>query len=379
MKKIKYHIWALSMALTAASCGNADKAVEKSGSSLEITEVVLSDIQQNNAGIKTESIKERNLANEIKVTGKIDVPPQNMVSISAPLGGFLKSTKLLPGMKIRKGETIAVMEDQLYIQLQQEFLNSKYKLEYEEKEFQRQKELSESSAGSTKAFEMAKSNYLTTKTNVVALGERLKLLGINPNALNESNISSTIQIHSPINGYVSMVKVNVGKYIQASEVMFDLVNPEDIHLNMTVFEKDLEYIKIGQKVKAFTNSKPGNVYPCEIILIGQDVSSDRHVEVHCHFEKYDHSLIPGMYMNALIETDAAIVKSIPESAIVNYGAKNYLFVEVAKNRYSMMEVDLGIKESGFIEVVNSEIIGNKPIVIDGAYALLMKLKNVEEE
>jgi cobalt-zinc-cadmium efflux system membrane fusion protein len=59
------------------------------------------------------------------VNGKIDVPPQNMVSISVPLGGYLKSTKLLEGMHISKGEVIAIMEDQQYIQLQQDYLTAK--------------------------------------------------------------------------------------------------------------------------------------------------------------------------------------------------------------------------------------------------------------
>jgi cobalt-zinc-cadmium efflux system membrane fusion protein len=66
-------------------------------------------------------ISSQTISSVLKVNGIIDVPPQNMVSISVPLGGFLKSTKLLPGMHIAKGEIIASMEDQQYIQLQQEY------------------------------------------------------------------------------------------------------------------------------------------------------------------------------------------------------------------------------------------------------------------
>jgi len=295
------------------------------------------------------------------------------------MSGFLKSTKLLPGMHVNKGEVIAVMEDQQYVQLQQDYLTTKYDLEYLEKEYFRQKELAAAKAASDKVFEQSKSNYFTQKTRLVALGEKLKLISINPVTLSESNMSSKISILSPINGYVSTVNVNIGKYLQSSEILFELVNPEDIHLNMTVFEKDIRHLVIGQNVKAYTNTDPGKVYPCEIILIGQDVSADRHIEVHCHFEKYDKSLIPGMYMNAVIESDAVQASVVDEAAIVSYAGKSYCFIELNQGAYKMVEVQTGLKQNGKIEIINIEAVKGYKIVSAGAYTLLMKLKNVEEE
>jgi cobalt-zinc-cadmium efflux system membrane fusion protein len=281
-------------------------------------------------------------------------------------------------MHVNKGEVIAVMEDQQYVQLQQDYLTTKYDLEYLEKEYFRQKELAAAKAASDKVFEQSKSNYLTQKTRLVALGEKLKLININPNTLSEFTLASRITILSPINGYVSSVKVNIGKYIQSSEILFELVNPEDIHLNMTVFEKDIRHLSIGQKVKTFTNSDPSTIYPCEIILIGQDVSVDRHIEVHCHFEKYDKSLIPGMYMNAIIESEAEMAEVIEESAIVSYAGKSYCFIELHKGAYKMVEVQTGLKQNSLLELLNPEAVKGFPVVTKGAYTLLMKLKNVEE-
>ncbi|MBL7836062.1 MAG: efflux RND transporter periplasmic adaptor subunit, partial [Bacteroidetes bacterium] len=260
-----------------------------------------------------------------------------------------------------------------------DYLNSGYELEYLEKEFIRQKELFASKAVSDKSFEQAQSAYKMKRTDHLAMGEKLKLIGINPIQLSENNISSTIKIYSPISGFVSQVKVNIGKYIQASEVLFDLVNPEDIHLNMTVFEKDLPFIAIGQKVKAYNNSKPSDIYPCEIILIGQDVSTDRHVEVHCHFEKYNKSLIPGMYMNAEIETQTRQVYVIPESSIVSFQGATYMFYKEGEFNFRMVKVKTGLSESHAVEIIDAEQWAGKQIVTEGAYELLMMLKNVEEE
>lgn len=368
-----------ALILFLSACGNSAKEEVNTKSDLISYEVNLTTDQVTKVGILTDTIQRQSVSSSIKVSGKIDVPPQNMVSVSAPMSGFLKSTKLLPGMHLNKGEVIAVMEDQQYVQLQQDYLTTKYELEFLEKEYLRQKELSAAKASSDKVFEQSKSNYLTQKTRLAALGEKLKLININPYTLSEFNLASRITILSPINGYVSSVKVNIGKYIQSSEILFELVNPEDIHLNMTVFEKDIRHLSIGQQVKAFTNSDPSKVYPCEIILIGQDVSADRHIEVHCHFEKYDKSLIPGMYMNAIIESEAEMAEVIDEAAVVTYAGKSYCFIELNKGAYKMVEVQTGLKQKDKLELLNPEAVKGYSVVTKGAYTLLMKLKNVEEE
>ena len=341
--------------------------------------VTLTAEQFKNAAIAIGKIEQKSISRVLRVNGRIDVPPQNMISVSVPMGGYLRYTKLLPGMHVNKGEVIAVMEDQQYIQLQQDFLLAKARLNFTASEYQRQKELNQSKATSDKVFQQTESNYTTEKINVKSLSERLKLIGINPDQLDENSISKSINIHSPIAGYVSHVNVNIGKYTQPSEVLFELINPEDIHLAITLFEKDLSKIAIGQKVFAYTNSQPDKKYECEIILIGQNLSADRSTEVHSHFEKYDRSLVPGMYMNAEIELKNNSVYALPDEAIVRFENKQYIFISKNQSSYSLMEVKPGDSENGFTEIVEGETLADKNIVIRGAYSLLMSLKNKAEE
>ena len=340
--------------------------------------VELSDAQLKNANITVGKIASKNMASILKVNGIIDVPPQNMISISVPLGGFLKYTKLLPGMHLLKGESIATMEDQQYIQLQQEYLTTVSNLKFAEAEYNRQKELNLSKASSNKALEQAEASFQSLKINAKSLSEKLKLIGINPENLSEKTISRSIDIHSPIDGYVSHVNVNIGKYVNPSDVLFELVNPTDIHLGLTIYEKDLDKIFIGQKLQAFTNHKPDLKYPCEIILIGKDLSEERSVEVHCHFEKYDKTLIPGMFMNAELEINNNNAKVLPDEAIVRFENVNYAFIATSKNTFKMIEVKLGSSEKGLTEVTMDDSFYNKNFVLNGAYNLLMQLKNKEE-
>ena len=341
--------------------------------------VSLSDEQLKNAAIVLGKIEPRTISGVLRVNGRIDVPPQNMVSVSVPLGGYLKHTKLLPGMHVKRGEVIATMEDQQYIQLQQDYLTARARLRFITNEYNRQKELNQSKATSDKVFQQAEADYATEKINVRSLGEKLKLIGIQPDELNESNVSKSINIYSPINGYVSKVNVNIGKYTQPSEVLFELINPEDIHLALTIFEKDLRKISIGQKVIAYTNDQPQKKYECEIILIGMNLSAERSTEVHSHFEKYDKTLVPGMYMNAEIELMNKHVFALPEDAIVRFENKLFVFVEEGNKNYALTEVRTGDSENGFVEILEGENLKDKNIAVKGAYSLLMTLKNTPEE
>lgn len=367
--------------LLSGSCGHKNTEEQKSEDTEVSNTVILTEAQSKNAQIILGKLLEEQLSSTLKVNGKIDVPPQNLVSVSIPLGGYLKSTKLLPGMPIKKGEIIAILEDQQYIQLQQDYLLTKSRLTFAEKEYERQKELNQTKASSDKVYQSAESEYRILQINLNALTEKLKLININPATISLSGISRSVPIYSPINGFVSKVNVNIGKYVNPSDVLFELINTSDIHLNLKIFEKDVDKIAIGQKLLAYSNNYPEKKYPCSILLISRDLSQDGSVEVHCHFDKYDHSLLPGMYMNAIIEIKDNKVLTLPEEAVVTYEGKNYAFIENASRSYEMVEVLTGISKGGHVEV---SIIGKRQteslnFVLKGAYTLLMQLKNKADD
>ncbi len=345
---------------------------------IQDNEVKLTDVQYKNANISTTFLQEKSMATVIKVNGKIDVPPQNLVSVSVPMGGYIQQTHLLPGMHVAKGEVIATLEDQQYIQIQQDYLLAKSKLHYAMLEYTRQKELNQSQASSDKVVQQAEQEVRNTRILLSGLSEKLKLININPAKLNESNLSKSTFLHSPISGYVSKVNVNIGKYVNPSDVLFEMVNPTDIHLNLKIFEKNMNQLAIGKKVYAYTNNTPDKKYSCEIILISKDVAPDGTSEVHCHFHTYDKTLLPGMYMNADIETNTKSNNVLPEECIVYYEGKNYVFIKTAINTFTLYEVELSTKENGYVSIANNSELLNKEIVQQGSYTLLMKLKNTEE-
>ncbi|WGQ09777.1 efflux RND transporter periplasmic adaptor subunit [Pedobacter gandavensis] len=340
----------------------------------------LNDAQMKNAEIVTGEIEQKEISSVLKLNGKIDVPPQNMISVSLPMGGYLKSTKLLPGMHVVKGQVIATVEDQQYIQLQQDYLTAKAKIGFFENEYKRQKDLNQSKASSDKNYQQAEADYRSLLVLMTALKEKLKLVGINVQHINENKIQTNINIYAPINGYVSKVNVNVGKYVNPTEVLFELVNPSDIHLALKVFERDLHQLYIGQQLLAYTNNEVGKKRKCTILLIGKDLSTDGNADVHCHFETYDKSLVPGTFMNAEVQVKNVSSAAVPTEALVQFEGKQFLFLVKDKNTFELKEVKLGENEGGFTAVGLPDGLDFKTakIVVKGAYSLLMMMKNKEE-
>ncbi|MBS1783109.1 MAG: efflux RND transporter periplasmic adaptor subunit [Bacteroidetes bacterium] len=355
-------------------CSNQPKAMPESVSTNDSI-LMLTSAQVKYAFIETAILRDKNIATVIRLNGKIDVPPQSLVSVSVPLGGYLKSTRLLSGMHVSKGEVIAVLEDPQYVRLQQEYLQTKSKLHFAELNFQRQKALNESQASSDKTTQEAQSEMENQRILLRALAQQLKLISVNPDNLTEANITKSVPVYCTINGYVSKVNVNIGKYVNPSEVLFELIDPADIHLNLKAYEKDVNKLQIGQNLIAFSNANPTKKYAGKIILISKDISNEGISEIHCHFEQYDNSLLPGMYMNAEIETHSALSQALPEESIVNFEGKDYVFERKDTLQFVMLSVLTGLKENGYIQIQNGSYLLGKDIVVKNAYTLLMALKN----
>ncbi|TLV02167.1 efflux RND transporter periplasmic adaptor subunit [Dyadobacter luticola] len=370
--------------IVMASCKTEPKSEstetqEKSDTAMSAQTVSFNPAQMKNVGIEVGTPAEENVSGVLKLQGKIDVPPQSTISLSFPLGGYLRSTKMLPGMHVRKGQVLAELEDMQFIQLQQDYLTAKEKFSLAETEFHRQRDLNTSKASSDKVMQQAKSEMETQRILMSALGQKLEVIGISPAKLRADNISKSVSILSPINGFVSKVNVNVGKYTSPTDMLFELVDPGDIHLALSVFEKDLNALSVGQKVIAYTNSDPDKKFEAEIILISKNLDQDRMAEVHCHFEKYSPTLVPGMFMNGEVSVGNKPALTVPEEAVVRWENKFYVFTENPKGSFEMQEVTTGALHSGRQQISGDSIRPDTRLVVKNAYALLMKIMNTDDE
>jgi cobalt-zinc-cadmium efflux system membrane fusion protein len=369
----------LSVIFFLQSCGGKKQESETTAQPIVENEVSLNEIQIKNASIETGKLEKQSIHTQIKLNGTVDIPPQNIVSVSFPMGGYLKSTRLIPGMNVKKGEVIAVLEDPGLVQLQQDYLMAKVKQELNRLEFQRQSTLREGNVNAVKTYQQAQAEFESQKVLVKGLEEKLKLAGLDPLKLDASNISRSVPLRSPINGFVSKVNVNIGKYVNPSDVLFELINPEDVHAALTVFEKDLPQVKTGQRVKVSFVNEPEKKYDCEVILVTQNVSEEGSSTMHCHFISKPARLVPGMFLTANLIGEGKDGLTVPEEGVVRSGNQLMVVEELTKGKYRLVNVKEGERENGRVEIISDEISLEKNYVIKNAYVILSKLKNTSEE
>jgi cobalt-zinc-cadmium efflux system membrane fusion protein len=336
------------------------------------------------ANVEIGAIEMRSLSGTLKVNGIVAVAPQNLATVCAPMGGFIKSTTLMPGNSVTKGQALAVIENQEFVDIQQSYLEAKNKFEFAEADFKRHSELYKADVYSEQNVQQVTVDYKTLKAQVKALEQKLTLIGINPANLHEDDISSSVVLRSPISGFVTVVNVNLGKFVSPADVLFEVVNSDKLFLELTLFEKDADKVAQGQKIRFFINNE---TEPHEAIITqtGQSINADKTYKVYASVIGICKNVLPGMYVNAIIETSGNMVTALPQEAVVSFDDKDYIFI-FDKNKeedgkpfteYRIIEVHKGVTDNGFTEVVLPEgfNIETAKVVIKGAYNLLSAKKN----
>ena len=373
---------------TLLSCSRGQKGSETASVEVLPDNIVeLREDQIKLANIELGSVEMQSLGNILKVNGVISVAPQNLATVCMPLGGFIKNTTLLPGNSVTKGQILAVIDNQEFVDVQQSYLEAKNKLTFAEADFKRHSDLFKNDVYSEQNVQQVTVEYKNLKALVRSLEQKLILIGINPDQLKEDNISSTVNLISPISGFLKAVNVNIGKYVSPTEVLFEIVNNDKLFLELTLFEKDADKVATGQKVKFYINNET-ETHEAVITQTGKSIGQDRTFMVYATVSSLCKNMLPGMYVNALISESDAVVTVLPSDAVVSFDDKDYIFT-YEKNKeeagqpfteYRMVEVKKGVSGSGFTEVKLPEgfdLSGSK-VVTKGAYNLLSAKKNAGE-
>jgi len=377
------------ISILCISC-NGQKTAETSSEEKEILPDDIVEMRYDQikvAEIDTGSIEFRSLSGTLKASGKVSVPPNSFATVCAPLGGFVKSANMLPGDAVREGQTLAIIENQDFLDIQEEYLEARSRLEFAESEFKRHTELYKEDVYSEKNLQQVTADYKSLRSHVTALEQKLVLIGINTAELNEENIMRSVLLKSPITGYVKTVNVNIGKSVSPTDILFEIVNTDNLFLELTLFEKDVSLVTAGQKISFFINNETEE-HSAVITQTGRTVDIEKAYKVYARVTNGCSNLMPGMYVNSIIEISGNKVLSLPSDAVVSFDDKDYIFIfnrnkEEKGNpftEYKMVEVKRGISNGGYSEIKLPEGFDQKKtgVVIRGAYNLLSAKKNAGE-
>lgn len=347
---------------------------DKEGEVVEQKGNVIVEEQKQLADITTGFLAYRMMSSVISCTGEIEVPPQGMASVTAPLGGFIVETDIVPGTFVKRGTQLAKLSNPEYVILQQSYLETAGQLKFAEQDYARQKMLQEQHATAEKKLQESESTYTVLKARLAGLKEQLRMIGISFRDLESGNIQSEVSLRAPLTGYVTLVNHHPGQFVEPREVIFEIVNMSDLHLHLNVFEQDIAVIKKGQMVRFQPTGSATRTYVGTISLISPQRNEEvRTFDVHGHIEMEDENLKPGMYVQAEIMVSGDSVYALPQEALVRSGEKSYVITE-NDSMYSIVGVDAGIRMDGWVEVKNSDVLQGKKVVTGGASRLFTALR-----
>jgi cobalt-zinc-cadmium efflux system membrane fusion protein len=361
--------------------------MEKPRSKLE-----LSPEQITAVGIAIGPVEQKNLHAVVKASGQLAVPPQNKADVNVLVGGIIRSIQVLEGQAVKKGQVLATLENTEFIKLQQEYLTVKNQFSYTRDELTRQKELSGAGAGTGKNLQQVQANYNAETSKILTLERQLQQLGIDPVGVSGGHIVSQVSVIAPISGTIGHITVNTGTFAETGKPLMQIIDNSKIHCDLTVYEKDLFKVRIGQKVNFILTNQNNQPIQGKIYGINKSFEDDsKGIVVHAIIEGANtYKLIPGMYVTALIDVGNQQTLAAPSDALVRLEGKDYIFLVEGGNgangtdgrpiAFRKTEVITGESELGYTQITPlADLPENAWIVKKGAFYLLSKEKAKGED
>ena len=358
MKKRTY-ILIIAQAMFLYHCGEK-KNIETSTAIPENSDegITVTEEQFKTGGMALGSLEEKAFPVTIQTNGSIDVPPENRAVVSATMGGYIKQTPLLIGDSVKKGQMLVIIENPEFVTLQQDYMEVKQQLTYLQSEYDRQKTLQEENITSQKSFLKAESDFKTANARYNGLKKQLSMLNISPTQVEKGKISTTTTIFAPIGGSITKMNVTKGTYVSPASPILEIIDNDHIHLELSVFEKDIMKIKKGQPILFKIPEASDETFQAEVYLIGTSIDENRTIKVHGHLhEERQNNFLTGMFVEAEIVTESSKGKALPTTALVEQNDKLYVLRAIENNEkqqiFEQVEVQTKNTYNGFAEILNA--------------------------
>jgi cobalt-zinc-cadmium efflux system membrane fusion protein len=379
MKRHIYNILTFSLTIALYSCGEQSNPIHLAEGESTVAmdnRIQITQAQFEQSNMILGALEEKSFPNIVSVNGMIDVPPENRAVVNATMGGYIKTTPLLIGDAVRKGQVLATLENPEFVILQQEYMEVNEQLIYLKSEYDRQITMKAENITSQKSYLKAESEYRTAVATHTGLDKQLRMIHISPSKVREGSISSVVPIYAPISGSITKMNVTMGSYVSPATEILEIIDSNHIHLELSVFEKDIMKIKKGQRINFKIPESSSATYGAEVHLVGTSIDAHRTIRVHGHLnDDSDRNFLTGMFVNAGIITDSAFAKAVPNQAVVEVDDVFYVLVLDQKegDTYYFNQEEVIVKSSynGFTVIENkSSFDSETKFLTQGAFNLI---------
>lgn len=384
----------ISCTNSSNNSSHAESVHEEKEEHVDEKYIEISKDQMNAVGITIDTFEMKDLQSTVKVNGLLSIPNQNKALVTSVTTGIIKTLLVQPGNTVKKGQLIATIINPDVAPIQQQLQIANAQIKMAEIEKTRQQELVEGNAAPLKNLQRIQTELATLRATKNALQQQLQTMGISASNVNAGNVNTTLRILAPISGTISEVISQIGSHVDASTPIAKIVNNQEIHLDIFVYEKDLPSIKEKQTIHFILTNLPGKEYDAEIYSISSAFANEsKSIPVHAVVKGNKEGLIEGMNITAIISTGSNRLLAVPNESIVEYNGQDYIFVladsinEKNKNgkeenilRFEKIPVVKSISDVGYTAITPiNPLPANAKLVTKGAFFVLAKLTNVESD
>jgi Cu(I)/Ag(I) efflux system membrane fusion protein len=299
-------------------------------------------------GVRSEPLARAPLSRAIRTVGRIAPDERLLHHVHTKYDGFIEHVYVdFIGKYVKRGEPLlSIYSPDLYA-TQQEYLLAR-------------KAVRELAGNETDAT-------ARSKALVDAVRQRLLLWDIRPEEIatleKEGVARRDVDLYSDESGYVLAKVALHGMRVTPADSLFDIADLSRVWVMADVYEADLSSVRLGMSATIETASAPGQKLRGQVTFISPTVeAATRTTKVRIEIENPGGRLKPDMFADVTLDVELGSALVVPESAIIDAGARKLAFVDMGEGRYEPREVTLGARaDTGFV-VLGGLIAGEKVVV-----------------
>jgi cobalt-zinc-cadmium efflux system membrane fusion protein len=362
--------------LVMAGCGRSEKADENNkGEANPLVEITKKQFESE--GMMIGEATMQHFKEEVKCNGYVVAPANGLAQISAPLAGIVQTINCSNGEYVKKGQTLCLLSGNELMLIQQDFAETSAKLKRSKSDYDRSKALFDEKIGAERDFIATETEYNVMKSKYLALKLRLELLKLNVSKIEAGEFYAAYTVVSPISGYVTSLNMVLGQYTEQAKSLMEIVDVDQLQLQLSVFETDVNKLEPGQTVRFHTVGEPESVNDATILSVGKTINPESRT-IQCIAKIINESgkrYINRSYMEAAIMVGDKVTTALPSGAVIKSGKDHFVFIVEKQDdqRYYLRreKVAIGRVSGDFTEIVG---VTNLPkVLIRGAYNLPIDL------
>jgi membrane fusion protein, copper/silver efflux system len=340
------------MTETANSKG-VQPAAKQSEPVQETPKVELEPVQVQLIGVKTVKAAFNPMTKVIRTVGRVETDERTIATVNTKIEGWIERLYVdYTGRLVKKGEPMAEIYSPDLLAAQMEFINTLKWTGAFNKDVKPSADVSNPEPVSGLQGMLQKDAMAARD----AAKQRLRLWDMSEEQIAQVEATGkpfrAITIYSPISGTVTQKMAVLGTKVMPGEKLFDLADLSSIWIMADIYEYELPFVKIGQEVKMTLSYMPGKVLTSKIDFIYPNIAEDtRTAKVRFSVSNPGEMLKPQMYTNIEITVNQGKRLIIPESAIIDTGTRQIVYVDLGNSAFEPREVKLGLRVNGLAEVM----------------------------